>query len=136
MNTTWMRRYLPAFGLGLLVGVAIGVHLWRCNPFHHKGGNPTTRIVERFGRDLKLAPEQKAKLAVILDRTHNRMLALKTKSSAEFQALQKETATAIEKILTKEQQVLFAAMEKKHLVRMQKGGHGPEGSCPPPPDKP
>jgi len=136
MNTTWARRYLPAFGLGLLVGVAIGVHLWRCNPFHHQGGNPTTRIVERFARDLKLAPEQKVKLAAILDKTHNKMQAMKAKSCADFQAIQKETATAIEKILTKEQLPVFIGMEKKHLVRMGKKGRGPMNACPPPPELP
>lgn len=137
MNKNWARRYLPAFGLGLLVGIAIGVHQWRWNPFHHhRGGNPATRIIERFSRDLNLTPEQKVKLAVILEKTHDKMQAVKAESCADFQALQKETATAIEKILTREQLPIFIGMEKKHLVRMRKKSHGPADSCPPPPPNP
>jgi len=137
MNTNWMRRYLPAFGLGLLVGVAIGLHLWRCNPFHHpKSGDPTSHIVDRFSHDLKLTPEQTKKLTVILEKTHDKMTALQAKSAANFQAVQKETASAIEGILTKEQLPLFIKMEKKHIARMQRKGLGPMGVCPPPPGKP
>ena len=137
MKFAWVRRNLPAFGLGLLVGIAIGVHLWRCNPFHHpRGGNPTSRIVERFSRDLKLTPDQKTRLAAILEKTHDKMTALQAKSGADFQAIQKETATAIEKILTKDQLPVFIKMEKKHIARMQKRGHGPMDACPPPPEKP
>ena len=135
MKTAGISRHLPAFGLGLLVGAAIGVHLWRCNPFHHPKGDPTQRIVERFSRDLQLSPEQKTRLTAILEKTHTRMETLRTKSAADFQSLQKETATAIEKILTKEQLPVFIKMEKKHIARMKKMARGPMGACPPPPDK-
>jgi len=137
MNASPARRYLPAFGLGLLVGVAIGVHLWRWDPFHHpKGGDPTPRIVERFSRDLKLTPEQKTRLTAILEKTRGKMQALQGKSCADFQAIQKETAAAIEKILTPEQRPVFVKMEKKHIARLREKGRGPMGSCPPPPVQP
>jgi len=130
MNPPGLRRYVLPFSLGLLVGIAAGIHLWKWNPLrHHGNGNPTSHIVNKFSHKLKLTADQQKKLTAILEKSHARMEDLRKNSFPKFQAIQKDTASQIERILDSGQLDKFRAMEKKMLARRDKRGMEPGKPC-------
>jgi len=129
VNPPAWRRWVLPFIVGLLVGLAVGVHLWRCNPFRGHHEPKPGRLVEKFSRQLGLSPEQKEKLAAILEKGHGRMKDLHEKTAPHFEAIQKDTAIAIEKILTPEQLEKFRKIERKCLLPRNAKG---QKRCPPP----
>ncbi len=115
-----MRRYrLWHLGLALIVGAAggaaFGLHRgrWEAHRYMAAGGPPTARMVERFGRRLHLTEDQKQKLAPILDRAKQRMVVLHGDTAPRVEAIRRESAAAIERILTPDQVAPFRAMQKK-----------------------
>ena len=83
-----------------------------------------------FSRDLKLSADQRTKLTAILERTHKRIEALRNEAGPKFEAIRKDTAREIEKILTPGQLPLFRQHEKKWEARHHEPGHGPGMEAP------
>lgn len=124
MNRFGQRHLIWTFILGLAGGTALGLNLHRwCRPWGHGRGDPTPRLVERFGRQLTLAPEQKRQLTVILEGTHRRFTALRGDVHPKFEAIRRETDAAIEKILTPEQVTRYRELRRKrdaHRARLHR----------------
>jgi Spy/CpxP family protein refolding chaperone len=124
------------FLLGCLCGAG-GLNLWikqngwshQSQPEMRRGGRPNS-IFEQ----LKLSPEQQAKLKTILDESRNQIDALRSETGPKFDAVRAQTNLKISAILTEEQRKKFEQstkeMEKRREPPFGRGGFGPR--MPPP----
>lgn len=98
------------FLLGAVAG-AIALHLYQSH-FKNLDGRQAGHqgphdIVEEMGRNLKLNPDQKDKLKIIIQQSRERYRALSTQFRPQYDVIRNETNEQIRKILTEEQKATF-----------------------------
>jgi len=122
------KHIILALLVGIIAGFALCLHVprHRLMPWKH-GGDPNTRLVERFSRGLNLTADQRTKLVTILERSRKRLDSLRGEIGPKFEAIRRETNTAIEKILTPEQVARFRQLHRKFEQRHPGPRPGPEG---------
>ena len=79
------------------------------------------QMLERFGRELKLTPEQKTQVGAILEAKRQKIEALRAEMRPRFQEIRRTTQLDIRRQLTPEQQPKFERMEAEsqaHLKRI------------------
>ena len=120
MKLAWMQL-LVAFLLGAVVG-ATGAYAGAQHRMHRhwKPGEMQARMLERFSSKLKLTPEQRTKVAAILEDKRERMQALRAQMRPRFEEIRTSTASAIRPLLTVEQQEKFDVMNAKWEAKMKK----------------
>jgi Spy/CpxP family protein refolding chaperone len=112
--------------LVLLAGVAIGYFLhhavqWRHGPPGFGVGGPPSgpppqlkgRMLERLDRELKLTPEQHAKIDSVLTRREADLRALMTETRPRFDSIAVRTRSEIKAVLTPEQQEEFGKIVQR-----------------------
>ena len=113
MTRAWMPLVI-AFVLGTCVGFTAARcgASWRFHP--HRGSTEMReRMLTRFSSTLKLTPDQRTRVAAILDAKRQKMDALRAEITPRFEELRASTSTEIRQLLTPEQQQRFDAMEAK-----------------------
>ena len=138
-RTTAVVVVLSAFLAGLVVGVAgemvYLIHNHRIIPSHTAGKSMTKHLIDRLDRELKLDPQQRAKIETIVEARRQRIDTLW--SSVRPAVMQEIDATnaEIDKVLNPDQRVKFKEMQTRMRNRVGRGpGH--HGQMPPPPPPP
>jgi uncharacterized membrane-anchored protein YjiN (DUF445 family) len=138
-RTTAVAVVLSAFLAGLVVGVAgelvYLIHYHRIIPSRTAGRLITQHLIDRLDRELKLDPQQRARIEKIVEARRQRIDTLW--SSVRPAVMQEIDATnaEIEKVLKPDQLEKFKAMETRMRNRVR-GGPGHHGQMPPPPPPP
>ena len=106
---------------GLLVGAAGGWWAGR-DLFPRRWGweQRYEKMLERFGVELKLTPEQKEQVKVLLEAKRRKMEALRTEIRPRREEIRQSTQAEIRKLLSPEQQTKFDRMEKEWQARRAK----------------
>jgi Spy/CpxP family protein refolding chaperone len=109
------KALFVAFLSGLLIG---GAAAWFAAPFlrFHHPRDPERmhqRLMKKFSRELNLSDEQARQVDQIFRASREKMKALHDDAFPKFEALRKETQTAIRALLTPDQQAKFDAMHEK-----------------------
>ena len=106
---------------GLLVGAAGGWWAGRdLFPRRWSWEQRYEKMLERFSSELKLTPEQKGQVKVLLDAKRKKMEALKDEVRPRREEVRQATRTEIRKLLSPEQQTKFDRMEKEWQARRAK----------------
>jgi hypothetical protein len=121
--------------LVLLAGIAIGFFLhhevsWRHGPAGFAVGGPPpgprpeikNRMLERLDRDLKLTPDQHARIDTVLTRREADLRALMTETRPRFDSIAARTRSEIQAVLTPEQREEFAKIVQK--IESHRGHRG------------
>jgi Spy/CpxP family protein refolding chaperone len=123
--------------LVFLAGVAVGFFLHhtlprRAWPGLAMGGPPHGRppevkgwMLERLDRELKLTPEQHARIDSVLTRRESDLRALMMEARPRFEAIATKTRTEIQAVLTPDQQEKFAEITKR--MDAHRGARRPHG---------
>lgn len=126
MKLNW-KQVLISFLLGLLVGMGT---LWCARRYHfHKmmhGEDRYAHMLDRFSKKLKLTPDQKEKVKVILEAKRQKIKALRAQVGPKFEEIKNSTEAEIQKLLTPEQQEKFESFKKKWEGRWKKRHFGRE----------
>lgn len=132
-RTTAVVVVLTAFVAGLVAGVGgelvYLIHNHRIVPTHTAG---TKHLIDRLDHELKLDPQQRARIETIVEARRQRIDAIW--SSARPAVMQEIDATnaEIDKVLNPDQRVKFKALQARMRNRVH-GGPGHHGQMPPPP---
>lgn len=123
----WHLVFAGATGLvGLVLGLIIGANLHHLPfPGPRPGLHAGEQMLAMFSRDLKLLPEQRQKLSVILDHTHSRLVVFQKEIEPRFEAIRKSADAEIESILTTEQVARFREHKKRMAPPIPGGFPGP-----------
>jgi Spy/CpxP family protein refolding chaperone len=116
--------------LVLVAGIAIGFFLHQAVPWrtgHHGlaiGGPPhgpppglKNRMLERLDRELKLTPEQHARIDTVLTRREADLRALMSETRPRFDSIASRTRSEIQAVLTPEQREEFAEIVQRMEAR-------------------
>ena len=129
MKLAW-KQIVIAFLLGAAV-TALGTHA--C-PFYRRpwerGKHFQERMLERFDAKLHLTPDQKERLALILEQKRGKIDALRSEVRPKFEEIRKTTRVEIRQILTPEQKTKFDAMSAEWEARAEKFRNRWEGGKP------
>ena len=114
MNYAW-KQIIVALVLGGLLGFlgarTLGSY---CGYRHHwKPGQFQARLLARFSSKLNLNPEQKTKVATILEAKRQKIEALRAEFRPRFKEIRSSTMDEIRPLLTQEQQQKFDVMNAK-----------------------
>ena len=82
-------------------------------------------MLERLDRELKLTPEQHARIDSVLTRRESDLHALMMEARPRFEAIATKTRTEIQAVLTPDQQEKFAEITKR--MDAHRGGRRPHG---------
>jgi len=131
------KHIIVAFLSGLLIGGAIA---WGAAPFlkhRRQARDPEQmhqRLMKKFNRELKLSEDQARQVDQIFRASREKMQVLHKETFPRFDALRKETQTAIRALLTPEQQAKFDVMHEKWEKRKFRKHFGmpPPGPAPRP----
>lgn len=82
-------------------------------------------MLERLDRELKLTPEQHARIDSVLTRRESDLRALMMEARPRFEAIATKTRTEIQAVLTPDQQEKFAEITKR--MDAHRGGRRPHG---------
>ena len=106
---------------GLLVGAAGGWWAGR-DLFPRRWGweQRYEKMLERFGVELKLTPEQKEQVKALLEAKRKKMEALRNETRPRWEEVRQSTQAEIRKLLSLEQQGKFDWMEKEWQARRSK----------------
>src|SRR5688572_7143683 len=106
MKTNWKIIVLSLL-IGGFVGAAISLTALRyCRP-DWGSGRPRGEMRKKLYRELKLTPEQKAQVDVILKEKREKVGRLFTEGRPKMEAIRIETKAQIRALLTPEQQANF-----------------------------
>lgn len=123
MRTFGARHLVLVFVVGLVAGLALGLHYSRWNFTRPgPGARSEAKFVEKFGRDLDLTADQKKKLEAILAKKQRELKSVRDAVDPKLGRIRRETTAEIERILTPEQVKLF----RKHQRRFDRK-RGPRG---------
>ena len=121
MKRAWQQIAI-AFALGGCAGVAV---TWSCAPrmFRHRWGSGQfqQRLLNQFSSKLHLTPEQRTRVAAILDAKRQKIDVLRAEIRPRFEDIRTSTSAEIRQVLTPEQQRTFDAMEADWGARMKRG---------------
>ena len=111
MKPAW-NHVVVALALGGCVGFFVA-HSCAPGTFHHRwgGGRFQQRLLNRFSSKLQLTPEQRSRVAAILEAKRQKMEALRAEIRPRFEELRASTSDEIRRLLTPEQQQRFDVME-------------------------
>lgn len=126
MNLNW-RQVFPAFLIGCLLGACIGVWHQRA-AFHRfwREGPNTQRLLDKFGRELKLDARQREDVKAVLERKREKTKALRQEMSSKFKEIRLSMRGDIEKLLSPEQKERFQRMQARWEARRKsRWGEGP-----------
>ncbi len=119
MKLAW-KQIVVAFLVGALLGTAGSQ--W-CAPFHGYGWgseHSQKRMLDRFNSRLKLTPDQRQKVAAILEAKRSKMGALRAEVHPKFEEIRNSTRAEIRQLLTPEQQKKFDVMNAEHDARAKR----------------
>jgi len=136
-RTTAVVVVLSAFLAGLVVGVGgetvYLIHNHRLIPSRTAGKSMTKHLIDRLDRELKLDPQQRAKIETIVESRRQRIDSIWSSVRPAVTQQIDGTNAEIEKILHPDQLQKFKAMETRMRNRAGRGGPGHHGGMPPPP---
>ncbi len=81
------------------------------------------RMLERFSSELKLTPEQKDRVKVLLEAKRQKMETLRAEARPRYEEVRISTQTEIRKLLSPEQQKRFDRMEMEWKRRRAQRPH-------------
>jgi len=127
MNQPRRSRLVAGVVIALvfLAGLAVGFFLHQAAPWPHRspiavGGPPhrpspevKKRMLERLDRDLKLTPDQHARIDTVLTRREADLHALMTETRPRFDSIAARTRSEIQAVLTPEQRDEFAKIVQR-----------------------
>ena len=105
--------------ISLLIGFSAGMILghWQTKENFHshwkKGQSMQHHMVEKFGKELHLTPDQKKQVAAIFEAKRPQMQALQAEMKPKFDTLRNSTQAEIRKILTPDQEKKLDAMNTR-----------------------
>ncbi len=124
MTGTWKQIVIAAV-LGGSVGFAgawwalprICHHRWGDGQFQH-------RLLDQFSSELKLTPDQRDKVAAILEAKRQKIETLRAEMRPRFEQIRISTSAEIRQLLTPEQQQRFDVLQAKWDQQRKKWHHG------------
>lgn len=123
MNRTWIR-YSGVLLLGILMGLAGGAWMARQHFFKSMRDmdrkDPGARILKRLDRELRLTPEQHAKVAAILEEGRGKMEALRAEIDPKFEALRKTVEPRFEALRKEGEQRIRQVLTPEQADKMEK----------------
>lgn len=119
MKPDW-KQIIVSLLIGLVIGAALGrwAH-WR-NSGRWDDQKRYSRMVERFSRELNLTPEQKEKVAAILEAKRQKMQTLRAEIRPKYEELRQSTKAEIRKLLIPEQREKFEKLEGKWAAKWER----------------
>ena len=122
MKLAWKQMFI-AFVSGVMVGV-VGARWCASYRVHHRweSGQFQTHMLQRFSSKLKLTPEQRTRVAAILDAKRQKIDALRAEIRPRFEEIRTSTAAEIRQLLTPEQQKKFDVMQAEWQAKQAKWG--------------
>ena len=124
MRIIWKQAVL-FFLAGALSGAALTVATgrWRWQRFRD-GEHRYERLLKHFNRRLNLSPDQRSKVAAILQAKREKLKALRDHVGPRFEEIRAGTNREIRALLNAEQQAKFDKMlERREKWRKKFGGH-------------
>lgn len=116
-----LKKQLPVFALGLVLGIAAGCVGQRAAMRHFfKRGHEPARILKTMSGELKLDETQKKAILPILEDTRAKMKSLRGEASGKGLALYASSRAEIRKLLRPEQQTKFDELLAEREERMKK----------------
>lgn len=112
MRLDW-KQIVPALLVGCLLGFWGGALLGHRRPPPPK----TDRMLEKFSAELRLDPDQKAALKIILEQQIPRFSALRTRTDEELKEMRSSMNKEIDKLLKPEQQARFQELQARWETR-------------------
>jgi len=115
--------------IGVVVGGCAGVAIawgWAPRAFHHRWGDGQFqhRRLDRFSSELKLTPDQRDKVAAILEAKRQKIEALRAEMGPRFEQIRTSTSAEIRQLLTSEQQQRFDILQAKWEQQRKRWHHG------------
>ena len=125
MNYAW-KHIIVALVLGGVLGFVGARTLGSyCGYRHHwKPGQFQARLLARFSSKLNLNPEQKTKVATILEAKRQKIEALRAEFQPKFKEIRNSTMAEIRPLLTPDQQQRFNVMNAKWEERAKRCNWG------------
>src|SRR5436190_764331 len=112
MKSALWRQIFIAFLIGVVAGLLVAS---KCPVGRHgfppRGGGP--QMFERFSRELMLTPDQKKKMAAILEDQREKFKFIHEEMRPRLEQMKKEAKLEIEAILTPEQREKFHKIEAR-----------------------
>ncbi len=141
MNRTLQWKLIAGFVLVFLAGAMTGVffaamHAHSMSLEFHQPGLMATRTKDRLRGELKLTPEQEAKISPMVEQMSAQLEKIRIETGRRVHQTFLEAHRQMATILTDEQRKKLLQMEEHHHGwHGPHGGHGPPpGGGPPPPD--
>jgi Spy/CpxP family protein refolding chaperone len=138
MSAALKWKLALGFFLVFLAGATVGslAGNWHRRPFHFgswRSGGLAHRMTERLRSELRLTPEQTAKIAPIVEKNAGKLESIRFDTAQRVRQIIAETHREISPELTPEQRTKLAAMEERHRRRQERrrGYRKP----PPPPEQ-
>ena len=128
LGVGFLLVFLAGASIGWLVGNA------QRRPFHlgsARSGALAQRMSERLRTELRLTPEQSAKIAPIIEQSAGKLETIRVETARRVRQTLKEAHLQISPDLTPEQRSKLAAMEEKHHRRHGRHRNFQEESRPP-----
>jgi Spy/CpxP family protein refolding chaperone len=120
MNLKW-SHVVPSFVAGLVVATLLCLFCPRGRwHFNDGGAQFESRMVKRFARDLKLNPDQKEKLTVIIRGKQKKINDVRCEMKPRFDEIREATDSEIQEILTPDQRTRFDAIKASRAEREAK----------------
>jgi Spy/CpxP family protein refolding chaperone len=108
MKCDW-RYLVVTLVMGWFLGAASGMSVRHY--LHEHRGTHFSRMRERFEKDLKLTPEQKAKVDSILSESRENLDRIFSNSRQQAESIRESTRGRIRKVLQPEQQNVFDKLQ-------------------------
>ena len=108
MRISWTQVSLALLA-GILVGWFAGQRALKEETYGWKG----EKMVERFSRELRLTPDQKEKVAQILESKRQQIAALRDQIRPRFEEVRNTSKAEIQKLLSPDQQQRFEKLQAR-----------------------
>ncbi len=120
MKLAW-KQIAVAFVLGAVAAFA-GVRYLGPHFFHRGAGDRhfQERLLQQFTAKLHSSPDQRAKVAAILEAKRQKIDALRADIRPKFEEIRTSTRTEIRQLLSPEQQQKFDVMDAKFEARAKR----------------
>ena len=139
MNRSLKWKLTAGFILVFLAGAMTGVFFASMHARHmfaefHQPGLMATRMKERLSKELKLTPDQEAKISPIVEKMAAQLGQIRKETGQRVHQTFQDAHREMETNLTEEQRQSVRGMEQRHHSwhGRSHGGHGP----PPPGEMP
>lgn len=121
MKLAW-KQIVVSLLIGLAAGAAAG--RWAGLLRHGRWDDEKryARMLERFNRELDLSPEQRDKVAAVLESKRLKVQALRAEVRPRFEELRRSAKDEIRALLRPEQKTAFEKLEARWAAKRQKMG--------------